>query len=226
MKAKYIYITLIILLLSINGTNSFAQLSNRVVANANGDILRIKKEDPGDVTGSPYLYDDWVKGNVVFADNTATRNVELRYDVLDNVLVTKSKTGEENIFSDPVSEFTLNILNKERLFKNGFTGGNGINNKTFFEVVYNGKTKILKREVKTILESKGYNTGTISRKIENSSIYYIAREDKSTEVIKNNEKSILTALGKPELATYVKDNKLNLKNDADIVKLLTHYDTL
>ena len=216
-----------VVLLSITiSQSSYAQQFNKITQNVGGNILRIKKANGDDVVGNPYLLDVWTVGNVKFTDSTYAANKELKYDILENLLVVRGDGDVENTFKDPVSEFTLSVPGKVRLFKNGFTGVSNISHETFFEVLYNGKFKLLKREVKSIVESKGYNTATVTRKIEGVTTYYIAKPDNSVVLVKNNEKSILAAMGKPELSQYVKENKLNLKNEEDIIKLLTYFSSL
>jgi len=224
-KGKIFTLSLIVFTLYLTDVVQ-AQQNNKISQNAGGSLLRVKKSNGDDVIGSPYLLEEWVKGNVKFKDNTSARNGDFKYDVIEDLLVVKSESGEENIFSDPIDEFTLTVKGNSKLFKNGFSGENGVNGKSYFEVIYNGKTKLLKRYSKTIIESKGYNTSTITKKYEESSLYYIAKADNKLIPIKKNEKSILDALQKPELSKYVKDNKLNLKSDEDIEKLLAYYDTL
>lgn len=208
------------------GFNAVAQITNSVYARADRMVIRTRTAAESDVLGSPYLVDDWAKGNVKFKDNSFARNGDLRYDVLEDVLVVKGTDGNENVFDAPVDEFTLNILGKERLFKTGFTGDKGITEKTYFEVIYNGKHKFLKRTTKTLIESRAYNSASVTKKLEDAIIYYIAGPDNKVRVVKRNEKAILDVLKNPQLNKYVKENKLNLKEDVDIIKLFTYYDTL
>lgn len=202
-----------------------AQQSTKVAQNYGGSIVRVRKTSADEVTGSPYLLEEWTKGNVKFKDNTTARNGDLKYDVSEDLLVVKGANGEENLFSDPIDEFTLSIGGKVRLFKTGFKGEKGINEKSYFEVVYNGKIKLLKRYSKTVIESRTYNSATVTKKFEESSVYYIAKSNSDLIPIKKNEKSIIDALQKPDLTKYIKDNKLNLKSEDDIARLLEYYDT-
>jgi hypothetical protein len=68
-----------------------------------------------------------------------------------------------------------------------------------------------------VIESKGYNTSTITSTIEITSEYYISKSNYSVNLVKHNVKAILTYLGTPDLCNYVKNNQLNLKKRDDII---------
>ena len=215
--------TVLIGVLLCFGATSYAQIYSKVSQGTN--IIRAKKSDP-DVTGSPYLSDKWEKGKVVFDDGSMVSFESLKYDALEEVLVIKGSDEEDNTFTDPIRGFYLNLSGVNKYFKNGFSGNNGISKKTFFEVIWDGKTKVLKRNMKSVIESKGYNTATVTKKIETSSYYYLTKGDLIAIPIKNNEKSVLAALNRPELSKYIKENSLDLKKDEDLGKLLAYYDSL
>lgn len=228
MKRLFLYfaVTLGILILETNTVS--AQINNRIGVDQSGTLLRVKNTDFDNVVGSPYLLKDWANGNVKFVNANPIQNVALKLDLLENVLVVKGKDEVENLFDTKVIEFTLNDpeLGKARLFRAGFINSKNQAIPSYLEVLYDGKTKFLVREVKTIIESKGYNTSTVTKNIDSSLEYYISKANNAVTLVKLNEKSILTVLDKPELAKYVKDSKLNLKDIPDIVKLLQYYDSL
>ena len=213
MKIQY-FIVLIVIISSLTAKTSVAQLTNKVAVDRAGTNLRVKSSADQSIIGSPYLVDVWAKGNVKFVNSKPAENVDLKLDLL------------ENVFNEKISEFTLNIIGKERLFRSGFLDSKNNLISAFFEVLYNGKTKFLSKEGKMVIESKGYNTNTITKKIENTTEYYISKANNSVSLVKLNEKVILTYLGIPDLAKYVKDNELNLKTREDIIMLLQYYDSL
>jgi hypothetical protein len=225
MKIRH-FTGILLILLAIMADNSFAQLTNRVAVDRSGSTLRVKSSTDQNLIGSPYLVDSWSKGNVKFVNAKPADNVDLKLDLLENVLVLKGADGSENTFTEKISEFTLNILGKDRLFKSGFLDSKNQLITAYFEVLYNGKTKFLSKEGKMVIESKGYNTSTITKKIENTTEYYISKSNNSVSLVKLNEKAILTYLAIPDLGKYVKDNQLNLKTRDDIIKLLQYHDSL
>lgn len=227
MKKLFLCIALtlcIILFLKPSTVN--AQINNTIGLDQSGMLLRVKNSAFDNIVGSPYLIKDWTNGNVKFFGADPIQNVALKLDLMENLLVVKGKNDQENLFDTKVSEFTLNDSGKERLFRAGFTSSKNLAIPGYFEIIYDGKTKLLVRELKSIIESTGYNTSTITKNISSSVEYYISKADNVVNLVKLNEKSILAILDKSELAKYVKDNKLNLKNRDEVVKLLQYYDTL
>lgn len=223
MKIKCI---VVLFVLSLTTQSAFSQLNNKVAVDRGGSTLRVKSGTDQNVIGSPYLDDNWARGSVKFVNAKPAENVELKLDLLENILVLKGADGSENVFSEKISEFTLNILGKERLFKSGFLDSKNNPIPSFFEVLYHGKTKFLSKEGKAVIESKAYNTNIITKKIEETTEYYISKANNGVVLIRLNEKFILTYLANPSLVKYVKDNQLNLKSKEDVIKLLQYYDSL
>jgi hypothetical protein len=221
---NFFCITLFILGLTID--HASAQLNNRVAVNKSGNTLRVVNSDNQNLVGSPYLVDNWAKGNVKFFNAKPAENLDLKFDVLENILVLKGADDAENIFSEKISEFSLSIAGKERLFKTGFLDSKNQLVSAYLEVLFNGKIKFFCKNTKVIIESKEYNTPTITKKIEDGLEYYFSKDSNQISLIKLNEKSILQFLANPALAKYVSDNKLNLKNREDLIKLLQYTDSL
>ncbi|MBC5993860.1 hypothetical protein [Pontibacter cellulosilyticus] len=185
-----------------------------------------------DVKGSPFLFDDWVRGSVIVANGTKFEKVNLMYDQVADELVFKSEKGETKTFVDPVKEFSFkreidNVVIGEKVFRNGFTPIDGAKPHTFYEVLVDDQTKLLKRTSKSIMEEITYSSATKVKSFETNTAYYIARDNKLTK-IKNDKKSVLAALGnkQPELETFIKKNMLDLKKDEDFAKLIAYYNTL
>lgn len=223
-KSNYQSTYILLVLLLVNGIAS-AQSGFNKVQTTNRNVLNAKESRDG-IVGDPYLYKDFKKAFVKFNSGNSTPGYyEIKYDQLDDVILVKGKgTDEELSFSDPVVEFQFD--DGKKLFRNGFSPVDKANEKSYFEVIYDGKTKYLKRNTKVIIEAKEYNSATTIKKIEKDEAFYIAKDNKLV-TIKANEKSLIKTLGKDiELSKYIKDNKLNLKEDADMGKLLAYYDTL
>jgi hypothetical protein len=217
MKRLFIFFAIALGTFCFLKTNTVsAQITNKISLDQGGTLLRVKNTALENVVGSPYLLQNWTKGNVKFADANP----------INNVLVTRGKNDLENVFSSKVVEFTLDDSGKQRLFRTGFVKSNNQAIPSYLEVLYDGKTKLLVREVKTVIESTGYNITIVTKNINSSLEYYISKANGPVNLIKLNDKSILTVLDKPELAKYIKDNKLNLKEIGDVLRLLQYYDTL
>jgi len=200
---------------------AFAQITT---VNTYKNLITVK-ESRGDLEGSPYLFPQWETAIIKFSPGINPLTESIKYDLLDDILVSKGENDQEYTFKDMPTEFILS--NTKEVYRNGFMPVDGMTVKTFYNVIYDGKVKFLKKLSKTVIESKGYNTATVTKKVTEATNYYLVLSDNTPVKVKNSEKNFITVLGKgDELSKFIKDNKLDLKTNSGIVSLLTYYDTL
>jgi hypothetical protein len=97
-----------------------------------------------------------------------------------------------------------------------------------------GKAQFLKKEAKSIVDTKEYASAVVQRQFMMNTKYYIyiVPKDESEKPllvsVKKNQKSILSVLKDKEdlLLKYIDDKGLDLKKEADIVKLISYYNTI
>lgn len=178
------------------------------------------------VNGSPYFLHDWAKGSVT-SGKAVLKNQMLKYDQVENRVLVKGEDGSIKTFKTVINSFTIADNNNDRVFLSGFIKGPYNDNFTFFEVLADGKMKFLKRNIKIISVNKEYS-GKVVKNITSEIKYFICLPNKPPLNIKLGEKPILAELAdrESELASYIKTNKLNLKKEEDVAKLVIHYNTL
>lgn len=171
-----------------------------------------------EVEGSPFINEKWTKGVVYFVNGQSGEADKLNYDAIDKVLVTQ-RDGQEMLYSQPIKEFILKDGTKDRKFRKM--------NDNFYEVLYDGNTKLLKLHTKAIIETASYGSAQPINKIGDEAIFYVVGPNNTFEQVKN-DKALLAAVSAKQEAVkkYVKDSSLNLKKESDMVKLLTYYDSL
>ncbi|MBS0031058.1 hypothetical protein ACTJJ0_29130 [Chitinophaga sp. 22321] len=178
-----------------------------------------------DIQGSPYLQDDWAKGTVEFKDGKAYKDVELKYDQVRDALLFKNEKGEPFEFSKPVKAFSLTNRkdNRQLVFRNGYNPVKGATADSYYELLADGAMQLLLRKSKKIREDKAYGSATTVRTVEEYVNYYISKNGTPVN-IKKSEKAVLEAIGgnSAALEAYIRSNKLNLKNDEDLVKLIVY----
>ncbi len=182
-----------------------------------------------EIEGTVFLIDQWSKGKVKFADGRTFNDVLLKYNVLDDEL--SFQNNEQTLaFVEPIREFELTYISEnksyKKLFRSGYKDIPGSDENSFFEVMSDGTVQLLKKTTKVIQETKQYN-GPITKSFDESSKLYLIISGKPTQ-IKKDKKTILTLLGnkQPELESYIKANNLNIKDDADVAKLITYYNSI
>ncbi|MCJ0741834.1 hypothetical protein [Pedobacter montanisoli] len=201
------------------GKSSFAQLQQKVRISGDPMLIKSVKGIDLDIEGNPFLYDKWMNATIVFKDSTfKNMQAEIKYNVMSSEVLVKTENGSEGVFREPIKEFILKNDGKLKVFRDGFTGA-GLKNEQFAEVLYDGKIKFLKLLQKDIIETKGYNTAVVSKKIDQNVKYFFVQNGKVTDV-KLNDRSVLDYLNSNDASNYVKENKLNLKKENDIISLL------
>lgn len=178
------------------------------------------------VEGSPYLLTEWTEGVVKLQNGQSFKGIQLKYDQVADELLFQHK-DQTLSFVQPVQEFKLLTPDKERLFRNGFKTQENRSEKMFFEVLFDGGTKLIGRRSKQITESKEYNSATTTQKFVPVESLYIVK-DGSAIKIRKDKKSILSALSdkSARLEEYIKSNKVNLKEESGIILLVEYYNTI
>ena len=225
--------TFLILLALLISASSFGQFVGTDYSRNYSDLLN-KKKNAEDVDGSPYLFDKWMDGIVVFNDDKGGKYDQIKVDLMNSQLEIIYMNQEKVL---PFSEFKQLKLNNINLHE-----------KSFFQVgsdfAYNGK--ILNGMAKVTPVSKDYRViefyqiqvipKNMNNKIVSSTNYktrirqqkklFIQKKGKLYRV-KNKKQvyKVLTSRQK-QLKEYVADYNLNLKKEQDLVQAVELYQTL
>jgi len=185
------------------------------------------------VRGTPYLKNVWQNAQIISIEGKVYNNVPLKYDVYSNLLAVKNSKGDSistettntkeftwigtgmTFVKEPLLDNTTDLKNFGRLYQQIFKGN---------------KTTLLKNYRKELLKADyqgGYNANRRYDELIDETDYYL-KKDTQIEKIKLNEKNIVKFLAdkEKEVKDFIKKQKLNLKNETDVVKLLQYYETL
>jgi hypothetical protein len=193
----------------------------------NGNIINFTKYSGMD--GSPYFNPYWVQGNVKFR-NGSTKNAIILYDELKDYVFYQGENEELVQFEMPVYEFTIAAEDGTIAHFSKFAGNGKFPDEAFFQVLSDGKVKLLKRNSKSVSEHKEeLGSAVTKRDVVDNIDYFLLIEGKVVK-IKKDKKSILQTLNdgnkQQDLDNYITTNKLNLKKDSDLIKLMDYYNTL
>lgn len=183
------------------------------------------------IEGYPYLFPKWCKGTVRFQDGRTVKQIDLKYDlVADELLFKDLKSDEALRFADQVAEFQLDSSDVNQVpmhFKNGFKPAFGNSALSYYQILFDGKTQLLKKKEKSILERKVYNSAVSTKTFEEDETYFIGRNNEITK-FKRDKKQILTLLSDhaAEIEQFLASEKLNVKDDSDLMKLFAYYNSL
>ncbi|MBA9079428.1 hypothetical protein [Rufibacter quisquiliarum] len=184
-------------------------------------------------TGSPYLYNDWTNGTVTLKDGTTYQGLNLLYDQQKDELIFSIDKNRMQTFMHPVHEFILQVANgsgaayTEKKFRNGFASVDGANGNSFYEVLAEGKVQLLKRTTKTIVEERAPGATIATKQIKPTMRYYMTTPTGFVK-IRKDKKEILAVLKdkSTEIAKFAENNNLSFKEDEDLAKLVTYYNSL
>lgn len=175
------------------------------------------------VEGSELLYPNWQPGSVKIASGTVYSNLLLKYNLYEDQLYFLGKDSVSMKFINPINEFHIG----NDVFKNGYPSIKTFNNLSFYLVLVEGKTTLLKKLSKNILEVKEFNSSITTKKIMDDKAYFLLMEGTIVQV-KNDKTSFLSVLinKKDEMDLFLKTNKINFKKDEDLITFVNSYNSL
>ena len=219
------------------GNYANAQLMNTPQMMLTSSITNIKGEAIKDnvyveVEGNPYLFNDWVNGTVVLMSNQGIP-APLKLDICTNKLLFQNKEGETLELKSKITSFTLDNPStdisdlKPLVFVNGYPATAKQTENSYYQLVGDGKTRLLKFYRKSIDEQRAYTSATVVKSFKYFQVYYIFKNNQLIEV-QPNKKSIMKVLDdRPvQLEAYLKDHSVNFKSDADLQRLFIWYNSL
>lgn len=185
------------------------------------------------VEGSAYLIPNWAEGKVDFV-NGKSATLQIKYDLIKDELLFHGKSDSAAFaFVDQVKgfSFTSSVIEESNIlmpvFSSGYPAVDDQTPASFYQVIADGKVKLLKHYKKTIRTEKAFNSATSIRSFVLSGIYYVFIDNQITR-IKPGQKTILAALSDnaDQLKRYMQSNKIDYKNDAALAKLFSYYNSL
>jgi hypothetical protein len=174
--------------------------------------------------GQPFFNNDKPGTGSVVYDGILYENVSLQYDEVQEALVMQDSTRRMRLLNDRIERFTLFNNNFIRIVKD--TESTVLIRTGFYNLLYAGKTSMLKREEKIIREDP--STGVLLRFVD-SHVYYYIKMNNSYLSIKS-KKGLLNIFKdkKKDIRQYIRKNKLSYRKDRDntLIKTTAYYDQL
>jgi hypothetical protein len=197
----------------------------------NGNI--IKANPYPDAKGSPYLIDEWCKGEIVNSDGKHFEIEKMKYNVLLNRVEydLKGVTYEPNIvyqaftFQQPVGDGTF----VTRTFRNGLPVVDRNDARKFYEVLYQGGASILKSHA--IIMSEYAEPLSIARTVRLrlvSDLYLRKPSDNNLQKVPKKKKDVISLFAdkEKEISEFLSNNKLKSISEANLISLCKYYDDL
>lgn len=174
--------------------------------------------------GDPFFHSPKPAIGFVNYDDIKYDSVLMQYDEIKDAVVINEQGKKIQLHSKKVASFKLHNASFARLLKDSFPGSPI--STAFYNVLYNGKIWLLKREVKTYRESMGDTK--LLRFVDQKDYYYIKKGGQIFLIKNRNDFLNLFDDRKKELHQFIKANKLKFRSDREnMLSMATaYYDSL
>lgn len=180
-----------------------------------------------DTEGTPLLFEEFVTG-VLKKNGVETVPVNLNVDLLNDMVLVADGKRLLGVTLDKVEVIQINSPKRITL-KNGFDtdGKDKFTNKSLFEVLYEGENYTLLRGNTVNLQKDVATYGTATKKdvyLSKSKLYVIT--DGTFEGLNTRKRKFYNIFGdkKGMVQKFVKDNNLDIKEDADLARIFQYAD--
>jgi hypothetical protein len=180
------------------------------------------------VEGTPYLSDEWMKGNVVINGGSQFTGVYLKLDLYNNEVHYRDLKGNELVATTAIQKFILFDSSAQLVFN--FINGPYINAnekiKGWYQLLAEGKASVFKQIKKHVHEDKPYGSATIERSVYTSFLYYTLYKGNFIQIKKFKEVPNILSDKKDEVSKYINTNGLSGKTDDDYRNVFNFYNGL
>lgn len=204
------------------GTNNFMNLNI-------GKWVKDPKKNTID-KGSNYLFPTWIQNAIVYdlngkAYKLANCNFNVKLNRLEAILDDESTV--DNIFAFNTKDISKLKIGTKQFVKKDIKG---LSNQ-LVEVIQQGKKLTLYKGYTTSVKEAKTNPMTLQKMGEDAILKhdaYFVESNSSIHKVKLKTSAILSFMEdeNKEMKTFIKTNKLSVKEDADLAKIFIHYNSL
>ncbi|GAB2763331.1 hypothetical protein GCM10027275_00410 [Rhabdobacter roseus] len=179
-----------------------------------------------DVEGSPYLKDKWYLGTIRAQNGKVYDGVKMRYDAYKDEVEYEQQGKMYRLGAAETLEFSIPTDDDLYIFRRGFPKVDRQTDASFYRVLHDGNTKLLKRYENRMRDEKPYNSATVTRRFEPSEKLYVLKGGTMYPIKKNDRKGMLKILSdrKRTMEYAIKEQQLDFRTESDIIKILEEYD--
>ena len=220
-NSNILQLGLVVLSLLI-GTNLTAQRQETILLNTQ----KIDDTRYEGVRGYPYIWEEWQSGVVIDEQGLSAQAEEINYNAHTQTFEVKKGERFIELVSEGQNQIIINSLEIPQTFQKNIHPDLPLE---FNQLLYNGTTLQLVKSTEKKISTKVFqNVGkevTVEQFVKRETFYLV--ENDQLRRIKVNKKALLKELEQSKkLESFIKKNKLKLKNDADLVKLIAHYEAI
>lgn len=179
------------------------------------------------VSGSPYLYTQFLPAKVVLSSGMAYDGVRMRLNLLDHQLEYLNEKAEPRVATHAVQELFLRDTLSGALHQFVAAGQlpAPLPVKGWLEVLVQGKASLYKWRQRVLLSRKGYGSATEEKWVEHTDRYFVVCNQQGYEVKKPKDLSTPFA-GKTALLQSLLRNGSKAETEQQLVAAVKQYNTL
>lgn len=193
------------------------------------EFLTPAKKITQDFKGSPFANETFVPGALLSNNEVLISNIFLRYNAYqDEFQVKKSMIATENNIEAirKTQAIYIKIANDIYTYKipDATQGVGG-----YYQILLEGNTfDLFKKNSKKFIEgadSVNKMTGNHAARIVDESFYYLVNSKGKFLELPSSKSKKIDAIGganKSELKKFIKSNRLNIKKEEDLIKIISH----
>ena len=215
MKKLSVFTFLFFVIFKSNSQNPNPANSSTWLEDTSGKMLMTSNYI--DVDGNPYFPKEWVEGAITLKSGKKIAYNALRYNIITGNLEF-NYTDKAYEVTNAMNEFTLGSMK----FRNSFPMIEKQDKETYYQILYDGKQKLVCHRAANIYLEQAYNSATKTKKLDVIEAYYVQKADGKLYEVKKNLKYFLVVLGDKsnQLEEYCKKENIKLRSWDDAVKVL------
>ncbi len=194
---------------------------------------KLASADPGysNVKGTPNIFQEFRTGNFYFSNKTCILDKLINYNCIKDEVLFSDEKNTYTTNSQDIDYFTIGRRNDGtiHLFKQVFLSTE--KKQVFMQVLYQEKSLLFKRYRKEFLKADVGQPYGQNRQVDEYNDYYeyyITVDGKEPVLLKPRKSSVIEIFNvKPAIMEdFIKKEKINLKDETDLIRLVKYYDNI
>lgn len=178
--------------------------------------------------GSPFLFKRFSNATIYLEHNKVISDIPANLDFQNNEILVLDEKRKLYAISVPVYRVVFEDpeTGQERTILSGLPGIEKQTEKSYYELLVPGNVNLLKAITLYWSDSRAYHEAATTRKYEQVASYYIYNDTRGMIRLPKTIQDIAASLHPAQadkLTKFIQDHQLNLKNEADLIKLIEHY---
>ena len=191
------------------------------------------KPDDLNAEGSPFLNDEYIPMEITLMQGGVFPNVKVKFNMVDNEIIFKTDGGQEMATSSPVKRLRFKRVSEdgsvtEEVTLESFGGALNTKDAPIYEVLSDGKARLLKQILISYSDVRKYPEGTMSRVFKKKSSYWASINNQPPVKFEKNKSDVLALFSdkQAKVAGFIDKEKIKCKTELDLINVFNYYSSL